>query len=103
VRGYVGGIKIADDAHPHTTVRQPPPGLGRVFSCPTQQETAMANRRVQLGVNVSPKLANLVHHAARGRDETLSTFVRSALIRRLEQDGLDVKAALLAAHDEAAA
>lgn len=53
------------------------------------------SNRVALTTNVTPKLVDLVHRAARQSDQKTAEFIRSALIQKLRSDGHDVAAALL--------
>jgi hypothetical protein len=54
----------------------------------------MSNLRVQLTTNVSPKLVDLVHRAARGQDQKAAEFIRGAIVQRLKAEGHDLAAAL---------
>jgi hypothetical protein len=57
-------------------------------------EDVMSNRRVELASAASPKLVELVRHAARASDAKVAEYVRGAVVQRLLRDGHDVAAAL---------
>lgn len=50
--------------------------------------------RVQMTTNVTPKLVELVHRAARQSDQKAAEFIRGAIVQRLKAEGHDLASAL---------
>jgi hypothetical protein len=53
------------------------------------------SNRIALTTNVTPKLVDLVHRAARQSDQKTAEYLRSAVVQKLRADGHDVAAALV--------